>query len=118
MLYYSRNPITTSAKGGDDYDEHEYLSDVICIACGMLNARFISVFDAHPIPGVFFCLPEIAFFGQHIALCTRRGAFCFDRHGFLEKTTLLKNERGFVYEKIEKQTIIYGAEHNHIQGDV
>ncbi len=35
------------------------------------------VFDAHPISGVFFCLPKIYFFGERIALCTRRGAFCF-----------------------------------------
>ena len=34
------------------------------------------VFDAHPISGVFFvCLKT--FFGERIALCTRRGAFCF-----------------------------------------
>jgi len=60
MLYYSRNQITNSAKGGDYYDEHLYLSDVICIACGMLNARFIWFFDAHPISGVFFvCLKHL-----------------------------------------------------------
>ena len=27
--------------------------------------------------GCVFCLPEISFFGERIALCTRRGAFCF-----------------------------------------
>lgn len=35
------------------------------------------VFYAHPISGVFFCLPETSFFGERVALCTRRGAFCF-----------------------------------------
>ena len=53
MIYYYRNQITNLAKGGDYYDEHLYLSDVICIACGMLNARLIYFFDAHPISGVF-----------------------------------------------------------------
>ena len=34
------------------------------------------VFDAHPISGVFFvCLKYL--FGKRMALCTRRGAFCF-----------------------------------------
>ncbi len=41
MLYYQRNQITNSAKGGDYYDEHLYLSDCLRIARGMLNARFI-----------------------------------------------------------------------------
>ena len=54
MLYYSRNQITNSAKGGDDYDEHVYLSDVILVACGMLNAWLTWFFDAHPVSGVFF----------------------------------------------------------------
>jgi hypothetical protein len=34
------------------------------------------VFDAHPISGVFFVCQK-TFFGELIALCTRRGAFCF-----------------------------------------
>ena len=85
------------------------------------------VFDAHPISGVFFCVPEISFFGKRIALSTRRGAFCFswkaleyESNGKNSRpkgefcmmtaiTTLLKNERGYAYEKIKKQNIIYGA---------
>jgi hypothetical protein len=72
-------------------------------------------------------LPEISFFGKHIALCTRRGAFCFswkaleyESNGkfsrpkgeffmMTEIRTLLKNERGDAYEEIKKQNIIYGA---------
>ena len=84
-------------------------------------------FDAHPISGVFFCLSEIASFGKRIALCTRRGAFCFlwealeyELNGKNSRpkgeffmmtaiTTLLKNERGYAYEEIKKQNTIYGA---------
>ena len=74
---------------------------------------------------VCFCLPEIYFFGERIALCTRRGAFCFswkaleyESNGKFSKTerrifmmtaiaTLLKNERGDAHEEIKKQNIIY-----------
>ena len=85
------------------------------------------VFDTHPISGVFFCLPEISLFGEHIALCTRRGAFCFSWKSLeyepngknsrpkgeffmmTEIRTLLKNEIGDAHEEIKKQNIIYGA---------
>ena len=78
-----------------------------------------SFFDAHPISGVFFvCLKYL--FGKRIALCTRRGAFCFswkaleyESNGKNSRpkgeffmmtaiTTLLKNERGYAYEEIKK----------------
>lgn len=85
------------------------------------------VFDAHPVSGVFFCLPAIFFFGERIALCTRRGAFCFswgaleyESNGKFSKTerrflvmtaitTVLKNERGYAYEETKKQNIIHGV---------
>ena len=85
------------------------------------------IFDAHPISGVFFVCQKYLCVGERIALCTRRGAFCFswkaleyESNGKFSKTerrifmmtaiaTLLKNERGDAHEEIKKQNIIYGA---------
>lgn len=47
-----------NAKGGDYDDENLYWSDVIYIACGLLNARLWLLFDAHPISGVFFIIQD------------------------------------------------------------
>ena len=55
------------------------------------------VFDAHPIR-VCFCLPEIYFFGEHIALCTRRGAFCFSWKA-------LENESNGKFSKPERRIL-------------
>ena len=75
------------------------------------------VLNAHPISGVFFCLPETSFFGERGAWCTRRDAFCFSWEALEYKsngifsqterriftmiaiTTFLKNERGDDYEE-------------------
>ena len=93
----------------------------------MLNARFIYFFDAHPISGVFFvCLKYFSlanvwlyapvgvlfvFRGKPSNMSQTENSAKPKGEFFMMTaiTTLLKNERGYAYEEIKKQNIIYGA---------
>ena len=50
-------------------DRMSYVSPAVYEMQGLYGFWYTSDF------GCVFCLPEISFFGKHIALCTRRGAF-------------------------------------------